>query len=227
MKHRKIGFVVAEQAECEPLCRLTQARQEERFGRCVYRFERSGIDCLAMLCGVGKSNAAAAAAYLIAEGADLLISIGYSGGISGVRRGETALATRFVEHDFDLTPLGYAPAQRPEEPWIYPADEEANALLLSVFGQLRAGTMVTGDCFVCDDGKRQELSDRFGAVSCDMETAAVAGVGYRAGVGTVAIRCISDDAGNNANALYREVSAGYEESAAEMALILIDKLSEA
>lgn len=227
MRVRKVGFVVAEPGECEPLCRLTGAEAEERFGRSVYRFERSGIACAAMVSGVGKSPAAAAAAYLIAEGAELLISIGYSGGISGVRRGETAVATAFVEHDFDLTPLGYAPAQRPEEPWIYPADKEATALLLAAFDGLPSGTMVTGDGFVCDDGKRKELAERFGAVACDMETAAVAGVAYRAGVGTVAIRCISDDAGDNADSLYRAACVTYQESAAEMALVLIDKLSEA
>lgn len=227
MQHREIGLVIAEDGEYEPLRRrITDGERGVLGGMECLRFSRGPIRVTAVLCGVGKVNAAAAAAFLLAQGADLLMSAGYSGGIHGVSRGMTAIADRYLEHDFDLTPLGYRPAQKPDPVWIYEADEEVNAVIRRLFPQVRQGTMVTGDRFISDEKTRAWLRDEFDAVSCDMETAALAAVGHKLGVKTVAIRRISDDAGDRAHELYRETAAQYESSAIDMTLAVIDALSE-
>ena len=227
MQIRKIGLVVADDGEYEPLRRIVTEGEKTLLGgmECL-SFKRGQAEVLAVLCGVGKVNAAAAAAFLLDKGVELLMSVGYSGGINGVSRGMTAIATRYLEHDFDLTPLGYRPAQKPDPVWIYDADGAVNDIIRRLYPDVREGTMVTGDCFVCDEKVRCWLRDEFGAISCDMETAAVAAVGYKLGVKTVAIRRISDDAGDSANELYKETTAQIEVSLMEMALSVIDAINE-
>ena len=221
-----IGVVIADGCEYEPMRDrgLEMGGKLDKIGgmECV-RFNCAGIDVTAVLCGIGKVNAASAAAFLLADGAQLLMSSGYSGGIAGAPRGSTALATRFLEHDFDLTPLGYEPAVKPGQDSIYDAHQGVNDVITRLYPALAKGVMVSGDCFVCDDALRDRLRDSYGAVACDMESAAVASVGYKMGVGTVAIRRISDDAGNDASGLYLD-AAVYETSMTDMLINIISNL---
>ncbi len=223
-----IGIVIADGCEYEPMRdrALEMGGKLDTLGgmECV-RFNISAVKITAILCGIGKVNAASAAAFLLADGVQLLISTGYSGGIAGAPRGSTALATRFLEHDFDLTPLGYEPAVKPGQEYIYDAHKGVNEIITSLYPALAKGVMVSGDCFVCDDKLRDTLRDRYGAVACDMESAAVASVGYKMGVGTVALRRISDDAGNDASGLYLD-AAVYETSMTEMLINILSKIEE-
>ncbi|MBQ2704606.1 MAG: 5'-methylthioadenosine/S-adenosylhomocysteine nucleosidase [Clostridia bacterium] len=218
-----IGIVIADGCEYEPMRDkgLALGGTLDKLGgmNCV-RFTHGGVRITAIHCGIGKVNAASAAAFLLADGVELLVSTGYSGGIAGAPRGSTALATRFLEHDFDLTPLGYAPAVKPDQEYIYDAHKGVNDLILTLYPALAKGVMVSGDCFVCDDALRDRLRDNYGAVACDMESAAVASTGYKMGVGTVALRRISDDAGNDASGLYLD-AAVYETSMTDMILNVI------
>lgn len=226
MKYRKIGIVVADGCEFEPLRRLENTQKSVFQGMECIRFSVGQIEVCALLCGIGKVNAAAAAAFLVCDGAELLVSTGWSGGIHGISKGMTAIATRFLEHDFDLTPLGYEKAQKPDQQWIYDADFEVNAVFKRLYPDLKEGTMVSGDCFVCDAQLRNELSEKYDAISCDMESAAVASVGFKSGVPVVALRRISDDAGDSANEMYTATCEIYETAMIDMVLAAVLALSE-
>ena len=54
------------------------------------------------------------------------------------------------------------------------------------------------------------LKDEFGAMSCDMETAAIAYVCEYASVPFASVRRISDDAGEDAAVSYRELNSSSE-----------------
>ncbi len=221
-----IGIVIADGCEYEPMrdYALSIGGVKDTLGgmECV-RFECAGIRLTVILSGVGKVNAAGATAFLIADGVQLLLSSGYSGGISGSPRGSTALATGFIEHDFDLTTLGYEKAAKPNQEYFYNADEYASSVAKSLYPHLVCGVMVSGDCFVSDDNLRDELRDRYNAVACDMESAAVASVAYKCGIGTLALRRISDDAGDDARNIYAEV---YETSMTDMLMSIIKRIAE-
>ena len=68
----------------------------------------------------------------------------------------------------------------------------------------------SGDCFICDDEVRNLLRDRFNAMSCDMETAAIAYVCNYSNVPFLAVRRVSDDAGNDAKEAYRDMNESDE-----------------
>lgn len=210
----KIGLVIADEMEYVPM--RGYSKKYGGLRRDFYRLEghrlsltaQSGkeIEVISVLSGIGMVNAAAATVLLAKENVDYIINTGLSGGVSGVSRGDITAGTKYIEHDFDLTPIGYEMGVKPGQNYIYKSDNFLLAHFKKVLPFIKAGAMVSGDCFVGDPVKRELLIERFGAVSCDMESAAVAYVCELADIGFIAIRCISDDAGDNAPDSYREMN---------------------
>lgn len=208
-EYKKIGIIVADEDEFKPLADLVtrgKFSESEFLKRRILRFKSESADIYAMHCGVGKVNAAAAAAHLADEGCEIMLNYGLSGGISRVRRGDICVCTRFLEHDFDLSGIGYRLCEKPGQTYIYEADEQLNGMILSLLPGAVTGTAVTGDCFVNDGELREKLKTEFDAVCCDMETAAVAYVCSFAGIPFASVRRISDDAGADALTSYREMN---------------------
>ncbi len=209
----KIGIVIADDEEYKPLARFIENGEYEKYGvlnRTGHKFtvktEKGEAQVISVLCGIGKVNAAAAAMHLIDCGCDILLNYGLSGGISGISRNELCVCSRFLEHDFDLTGIGYKPCEKPGQDYIYNAD----AVLMRLFGNLcdcaKTGTAVSGDSFVCDESLRNVLKEKFSAMCCDMETAAIAYVCAYSDVPFFSLRRISDDAGETAADAYRETN---------------------
>ena len=210
----KIGIVVADREEWKPLREQVEQgdyREETFLGREVLCFSLpNGAQAEAILCGIGKVNAAAAAAHLADSGCHAVLNYGLSGGISGVARGEICVCDRFLEHDFDLTGIGYKPCEKPDQRYIYSADRKLTERLLALAPGAKTGTAVTGDTFVSDPALRDFLKTQFHAMCCDMETAAIAYVCEYAGIPFASVRRISDDAGNDAIESYREMNRMHE-----------------
>ncbi|MBR2043970.1 MAG: 5'-methylthioadenosine/S-adenosylhomocysteine nucleosidase [Clostridia bacterium] len=223
----QIGIIVADDGEFNPLVEKIGKREAvDYFGRDGYSFVAGDIKALVLHCGIGKVNAAAAAMYLYSKGCNVILNYGYSGGISGVKKGDVVISDRFLEHDFDLTCLGYRPCEKPAQEYIYNADEELMALLGEIYPTAKKGLAVSGDCFISNDDLRNKMKNQFGAVSCDMETAAIASVCYQTGMRFASIRQISDDAGNDAKDSYASVAYSGDIEPVDGLLALIQKLSE-
>ncbi len=213
MDKLKIGIVIADDTEYIPVREYILQKGGQvcpmynREGH-TYTFTANGkqVEVCAVFCGIGMVNAAVAAMHFVAGGADILVNAGLSGGMQRVRRGELALGTGFVEHDFDLTPLGYKPGEKPLQNNFYTADAALCNSFKTMYPGTKSGTMVSGDCFISDDQKRDYLIGTFDAIACDMESAAIAYVAELADKRYISIRKISDDAGNDANELYTEVN---------------------
>lgn len=218
MNCEKIGIVVADGDEYKSLRnKVTKGEYEELeiLKREAHKFEikteKGAIEVISILCGIGKVNAAAATVCLISMGCDVILNYGLSGGVSGIGRGEITIPNRFLEHDFDLQVLGYKPCEKPSQPtYIYNADDELLTLAKSIIPNAKCGTAVTGDSFICDDTVRVNLANTFGAMSCDMETAAIAYVCEYCDIPFLAVRRVSDDAGSDAKDAYREMNISDE-----------------
>ena len=211
---KKIGIIVADKDEFAPLEEKIKKGEyiEKTFlKRKILEFKIGTIEICAMLCGIGKVNAAAGAAHLVDTGCEIILNYGLSGGISGIRRGEICLCNKFLEHDFNLTTIGYKPCEKPDQDsYIYNSDKRLNSIIKSLLPDIKEGLAVTGDCFVCDEKLRSFLKKEFGAMCCDMETAAIAYVCEYAGVPFAAVRRVSDDAGETALESYREMNTSGE-----------------
>ena len=218
MNFEKIGIVVADGDEYKALRNKVEAGDFEKLEilkREAHKFEihteNGTVEVIAILCGIGKVNATAATVCLISMGCDVILNYGLSGGVSNIKRGEISLPNRFLEHDFDLTMIGYAPCEKPAQPtYIYNADEKLLNIAKGVITSAKVGTAVSGDRFICDDNVREALANQFGAMSCDMETAAIAYVCSYSDVPFLAVRRVSDDAGNDAKDDYTDMNISDE-----------------
>jgi len=227
-----IGLVIADPDEYSPITSYVEKFQGEEhslFGLKCHSFVMpiSDGNCriTSVLCGTGKVNAATATAFIIDRGADVIINTGLSGGVSGVSRGDIVLATKLLEHDFDLMCLGYAFAEKPSQEYIYSADEKLNAIYEGMCPSIKKGTMVAGDRFVNDSALRDKLKSEFCAIACDMESAAAAYVCHITDTPFAAVRRISDDAGEEATESYRSMNELAESCLLDIVLKGISRIS--
>lgn len=217
MNKLKIGIIVADVDEYKPFSAEIEKGEFESYsflGRTGHKFcvsTNGGVaNVISILCGIGKVNAAAAATHLADIGCDIILNYGLSGGVSGISRGELCVPDKFLEHDFDLSGIGYALCEKPSQKYIYDADAKLIETAKKVIPDLKTGTAVSGDHFICDNAVRESLKQNFGAMSCDMETAAIAYVCEFAKIPFLALRRISDDAGSDATESYREMNTSSE-----------------
>lgn len=214
MKDLKIGIIVADIDEYKPFEAQIEKGDFENYSflkRKGHKFTvkkgENWAEVISIHCGIGKVNATAAAMHLVDIGCDIIMNYGLSGGISGISRGEITAPDKFIEHDFDLTGIGYALCEKPLQEYIYAADMRLLETAKKAIDILKFGTAVSGDHFICDSAVRDSLKSNFNAMSCDMETAAIAYVCSFSGTPFLSLRRISDDAGEDATLSYREMNS--------------------
>jgi len=205
----KLGLVIADDMEFAPIEQKSKLYNGETFtlgGDKAVKFETvCGNIIVAVLCGTGKVNAAGATATLICkERPDCIINLGLSGAIKGVYKNDIVICDKLLEHDFDLSPLGYEVGVKPQKTYIYEADKDLFERFTNKFSVIKPCTFVTGDMFVSSKEKKEYIINKFGGGCCDMESAAVASVCYKMEVPFISIRKLSDDADEEAADTYRE-----------------------
>jgi adenosylhomocysteine nucleosidase len=189
---------------------LAGRRSEHRGPFEVHAGTLDGHPVRLAVCGIGKVNAAALAQQLLADGAGRLVFTGVAGALDpGLAVGDVVVAEDAVQHDVDVTPLGYEAGRVPGEPLTWTADPELRDAALAAAGatveegRVVRGRIASGDTFVADPARAAALKRRFGAVCAEMEGAAVAQVCARWGVPWAIVRSISDTADAGASVDFR------------------------
>lgn len=156
-------------------------------------------------CGIGKVNAAVGTMRLIQEHhPDAIISTGLAGGIDPLMRVMDVLAaTQCVYHDVDCgVGLGCERGQVQGLPTRFDADPHLLDHALEVKGDaaLRTGLICTGDQFITDRERQNEIKRNFpDGLACDMESTAIAQTCYLQKIPFLSLRVISDTPGNTDN----------------------------
>lgn len=224
MEIKKLGLVIADVEEFRPVKEyvLANGGDESTIGTmplCKFMYE--GIEICAINCGVGKVNAALGAIMMInSEHPDHVINFGLSGAVSGVHRHEIVVGSRFYEHDFDMTVLGYAPGEKPGGRRVWMPDDEL-CEMFRASGIEKQGVFVSGDCFISGGERRDYVVKNFGANCCDMESSVVAAACEEYGIPYASVRYMSDSADDVAGTTYREINETQDQS---MLKVVLDAL---
>ena len=180
----KVGVVVSDEGEFAPIREYAPPGAEKTTEvwngyPSVVLVKRAGDQRLVMrvvLCGVGLSSAAAATAYLIADGACYICNEGLSGALKGLARGELVVGSEFVQHDFDATGIGYQKGQISGMDPVLPVFGDLTSRFLAMHSQLKSGRLASGDAFICSEEKKRELAERirrsglrYGILGCGVD----------------------------------------------------------
>ncbi|MGG1311340.1 MULTISPECIES: 5'-methylthioadenosine/adenosylhomocysteine nucleosidase [Cohnella] len=188
----------------------------------VVKMNRSGIEYVVgslhdrkvAVCksGVGKVNAAVCTQVLIDRFlAEKIIFTGVAGAVDpGLEIGDIVVSTSSVQHDFDVTALGFKRGVIPyQEVSEWKADETLVRLAVEAGerlypGRCKTGKILSGDQFIADREAVRRLYEEFGGACTEMEGAAVAQVCAMNGVPHVIIRSMSDKADGSAHVNFAE-----------------------
>ena len=227
---------------------LRSPRKVSHAGRDFWLGELHGQAVVLALSRIGKVAAAITAAALIERfGVRRIVFTGVAGGLGdGVNVGDIVVATDFLQHDLDASPL----FPRYEVP-LYgktrlASDVDLSALLfnascaalaqqgLAAHGFAGAcvhqGLIASGDRFVCGADESRKLRDLLASaghavLAVEMEGAAVAQVCLDYGVPFAAVRTISDRADDSAHVDFPrftdEVASPYARAIVERLLNLL------
>ena len=232
---RPIGLIGAMPEELALLERLATELLRERVGPFEFvRGELDGVPVVMATCGIGKVNAAALTQALASSGVGAVIVTGVAGGIDpALRVGDLVVSRDAVQHDVDVTGLGYALGEVPGEPRTWEADPVLLAAALAAASEVAAdagvralaGRVASGDAFVADPDVAARLRDVFAASCAEMEGAAVAQVCARWGLPWVVVRSVSDTADQAAEVDFRAFTSLAAERAVAVVLGTLQRLA--
>jgi adenosylhomocysteine nucleosidase len=177
-----VAIIAALPGELKPLIGRLQPTQSTTLDSFpVWRGSFAGKEIIAMQCGMGENNAAAAVTVLLRQRPDMLFSIGFAGAVRpGLAVGDLILATELFTYD------GSAAMPVRADALVAPASFHAPHRYL--------GTILSTPHIVYKQAAAAILPQNLAAPVLDMETATIARAATHAGIPLVALRAITDDA---------------------------------
>ncbi|MGM0369159.1 MAG: 5'-methylthioadenosine/adenosylhomocysteine nucleosidase [Bacillota bacterium] len=187
--------------------------------------------------GIGKVNAAICTQILIDDfNITQLIFTGVAGAIdSDLEVEDIIISTDLIQHDVDATAFGNRQAgEIPEldriafdadEKLINLAFEAGENVLQGEENKVYKGRVLSGDQFISDKTKVQELKEQFAGHCTEMEGAAVAQVAYLNQLPFVIIRSISDKADGKADISFNKFARIAAEHSHNIVVSMLEKLN--
>ena len=183
--------------------------------------------------GIGKVNAAICAQILVdLFYVDAIINTGIAGSLKAeINIGDVVLSTDALQHDVDARGFGYALGVIPQmKESDFKADEKLIALAqeccLQVCPDIRAfaGRVISGDQFISDKEKKNQLVREFQGFCTEMEGAAIAQSAYLNGIPFLIIRAISDKADDSATMDYPAFEAKAVENSVKLLSAMVQHM---
>ena len=208
---------------------LKDVTVETAAGMDFYRGKINEKEVVVVRSGIGKVNAAVCSQILVDKfGAEAIVNTGIAGSLKAeIDIGDIVLSSDSVQHDMDATGFGYPIGQIPRmETFAFPADQKLLKLAEKCCNQVNpdiktfVGRAVSGDQFISDKEKKQQLIDNFDGFCTEMEGAAIAQVCYLNHIGCLIIRAISDKADDSATVDYPAFEAKAIEHSVKLLLAM-------
>ncbi|MBB3114425.1 adenosylhomocysteine nucleosidase [Paenibacillus phyllosphaerae] len=210
--YNKIGIIGAMVEEIDLLHKhVEKTGSFEKAGITYVEGKLHGRDVIFCKSGVGKVNAAVCTQLLVDAGVDCILFTGVAGAVDpALNIGDIVVSTTCLQHDMDVTPLGFARGQIPyQEVWEFEADPALVQLALDACerqfqGRSVKGKVLSGDQFIASRDVVRSLYEELGGACAEMEGAAVAQVCAMNSTPFVIIRAMSDKADGSAHVNFAE-----------------------
>lgn len=211
----RVGIIGAMDIEVKQLCEhLTDEDVSQKAGLEFHAGKLSGVEVVVVQSGIGKVNAALCTQALIdLYSPEFIVNTGIGGSLdSDITIGDIVVSSNLVQHDVDVTALGYQLGEIPGRDGLdFPADERCVSAALEAARDLgftaTSGRIVSGDQFIAGEDAKQQLTSNFSGLCCEMEGAAIAQVATANAVPFVVIRTISDNGDSSEYGDFEEYAA--------------------
>ena len=210
-----VGIISAMSVELDALVKAADiTRTEEVSGNTFYVGTLNGTDVVLVKGGIGKVLAASCAETLIdTYHVGGIVFTGIAGGVGDeVNVMDMVIGTALVQHDYGTETndglVWNGKAGSDPETGMIPVDSALSSIAYDaaceVLGasKVHQGVIATGDQFISSESYVKLLQEKFNALACEMEGAAVARVADQFGVPCAVIRCMSDKADGIAHDTY-------------------------
>lgn len=204
-----IGIIGAMSVETDALKAMVKNAQKETLSGVEYVSGTiASHEVVVAQCGIGKVFAALCAQTMILHfGVDKVINVGVAGSLSPrVGLLDFALSDAVVEHDMDTSPLGdpvglISGINRVFLPASDSLTEQVERVAKEMGKTCMRGVIASGDQFIADPARKEQIVKCFDAIACDMEGAAIGHVCYVNGIPFTVLRSISDNASEDAGSM--------------------------
>lgn len=208
-----IGIIGAMDEEIREL--LNKYKASEKVKILNYEYNISVLDhkkIIIVQSGIGKVNSAICTQLLIDRfNVDYVINTGVAGAISKkLEIADIVLSSETMQYDVDVTSFGYKLGQIPRmgENYIFKSSEllisKSEDIIKEKGYKYYIGQIVSGDCFVGTNEKKNWILENFDAMCVDMESGSIGHVCNMNDIPYIAVRCISDTSDDSAKMKYED-----------------------
>ena len=208
------GVIAAMEEEMSLLKEASEIIESETIADMTFcRGKLNGAQVVLVVCGIGKVNAGICAQLLISRyRVDRIVNTGVAGSLDArINLGDLVVSTDAVQHDFDVSPIGFAKGEIPYTGlYAFPADETLRRVAVQAVKKAAGevgvfeGRICSGDQFICSREQKEKILKNFGGLCCEMEGAAIAQTATLNHVPFVILRAISDKADDSEELSYAE-----------------------
>lgn len=203
----QIGIIFAMEEELVELKKEIEITSEEKiYDLTFYKGTFESVECILVMSGVGKVNAARTAQILIDKmNVSFVFNIGVAGGIaSDLQVGDIVIGEKLVQHDFDITAFNHEKGYIPNVGIFINSDCNLVKLAQDNISGAVSGIIASGDIFCTEYMMSEKINKKFNALCVEMEGASIAQVCYLSGVPFLVLRSISDVPNNDNVITYEE-----------------------
>lgn len=207
-----IGIIGAMEEEVALLKeKMTEVEVTKKADMEFFRGNLMGHKAVVVRSGIGKVNAGICTQILADDfQVESVINTGIAGSLKAeINIGDIVLSTDTMQHDVDAREFGYPQGQIPRmDTLAFPADQNLRSLAAQVCRrvnpeiQVYEGRVVSGDQFVADKEKKEQILSLTNGYCTEMEGAAIGQAAYLNHLPYLVIRAISDKADDSAHVDY-------------------------
>ena len=227
---KTIGIIGAMKLEVEELIHMMEFVEEKISAKNKYFYGKlNGINVVITSSGVGKVNAASCAQILISEyGVDYIINTGIAGSMNNnVRICDVVISSDVVHHDVRQEQLlrchPYKEVFESDKMLIHLAKETMKQQE-NFNEQYHVGRIVSGEGFINSNEEKSRIQSLLNPLCVEMEGAAIGHVSYINEVPFLVIRCISDNADDDATINYEEFELQTARQSARIVYEIVAKI---